>query len=221
MGAELDHLFVWVACDGKEAEKLKAFGLSEGTPNEHPGQGTACRRFFFDNAYLELLWVSDPTEAQSSIVRPIHLWERWIARRQGACPFGFVFRPDRDAHDLIPFPASEYRPPYLPEPLSLYVGTNAGTLTEPLLFYLPFARRPDSHSTHQVREHPAGLREITRVEFVSRPAAGPSPAFKAVTNARLVRARTGSEYSVEIGFDGELKSRVADFRPALPLLFCW
>jgi hypothetical protein len=33
--------------------------LTEGTPNIHPGQGTANRRFFFRNAMLELLWVND------------------------------------------------------------------------------------------------------------------------------------------------------------------
>ena len=32
---------------GDEGRAVAAFGLSEGTPNVHPGQGTACRRFFF------------------------------------------------------------------------------------------------------------------------------------------------------------------------------
>jgi hypothetical protein len=38
--------------------------MAEGEPNTHPGQGTACRRFFFRNAFLELVWVRDPAEAQ-------------------------------------------------------------------------------------------------------------------------------------------------------------
>jgi hypothetical protein len=37
-----------------EAEALLRVGLREGAGNTHPGQGTACRRFFFENAYLEL-----------------------------------------------------------------------------------------------------------------------------------------------------------------------
>ena len=37
---------------------------AEGGQREHaPGQGTACRRFFFANAYLELFWVGDAQEA--------------------------------------------------------------------------------------------------------------------------------------------------------------
>jgi hypothetical protein len=47
------------------AARLSAFGLSEGTPNMHPGQGTPCRRFYFQNAYLELVWVSSEVEIQT------------------------------------------------------------------------------------------------------------------------------------------------------------
>jgi len=60
MGIELDHLFVCTALDAPAAEKLIQFGLREGLPNQHPGQGTACRRFAFFNAMIELFWVSNP-----------------------------------------------------------------------------------------------------------------------------------------------------------------
>ena len=65
MRMELDHMFVCTDPGAPEAEKLVQFGLHEGPPNQHPGQGTACRRFAFANAMIELLWVSDAKEAQS------------------------------------------------------------------------------------------------------------------------------------------------------------
>ena len=43
----LDHIFIRARPGAPEAEALKAFGLTEGSPNRHPGQGTANRRFFF------------------------------------------------------------------------------------------------------------------------------------------------------------------------------
>jgi len=64
MALQCDHLFICTCVDASAAEWLAAFGLKEGEPNVHPGQGTACRRFFFRKAYLELLWVRDPREAQ-------------------------------------------------------------------------------------------------------------------------------------------------------------
>jgi len=65
MAFELDHVFIRVSRGAPEAEHLVQFGLREGQPNIHPGQGTANRRFFFINAMLELLWVEDARVAQS------------------------------------------------------------------------------------------------------------------------------------------------------------
>lgn len=48
----LDHIFICVQPGASEAEALIDFGLTEGSPNRHQGQGTANRRFFFRNAFL-------------------------------------------------------------------------------------------------------------------------------------------------------------------------
>ena len=53
---------------------LLAAGLAEGSPNTHPGQGTANRRFFFESGFLELLYVHDELEAQSDLSAPTQLW---------------------------------------------------------------------------------------------------------------------------------------------------
>jgi hypothetical protein len=140
--AELDHVFLCTSPDAPEAGCLSAFGLTEGTPNVHPGQGTASRRFFFWNAYLELLWVSNPVEAQSETTRPTRLWERWQGKDQGTCPFGIGLRPGVGENQKPPFATWEYRPAYLPAPLRIEVGMNCELLTEPFLFFLPFALPP-------------------------------------------------------------------------------
>src|SRR5580765_5868731 len=103
MAFEIDHIFICVEVDAPEAEGLTAFGLTEGKPNTHPGQGTACRRFFFENAYLELLWVHSSADAQAEQTRRTRLWERWSGRRDGACPFGICVRPTlaQQRHELL------------------------------------------------------------------------------------------------------------------------
>src|SRR5881409_435232 len=107
MASELDHLFICASIGAPEADRLVAFGLTEGTPNAHPGQGTANRRFFFHNAMLELLWVQDAAEAQSELVRPTRLWERWAGRSGGACPLALCFRPKSQHAGKPPFPTWE------------------------------------------------------------------------------------------------------------------
>ena len=223
MSVELDHVFICVSPDAPEAEALREIGLTEGTPNTHPGQGTACRRFFFRNAYVELLWVHDPAEAQSELVQPVHLWQRWSGRASGACPFAFCFRPGAGKPSDPPFNTWNYRPSYLPPHLSIGIGTNAEVITEPELFWLGFATRPDANSAagRAQREHRVGLREITRVEWIT-PHAGPlSPELNAATETGLVQPRTGKEYVLALGFDRESQGKEVDLRPGLPLVLRW
>ena len=136
MRIELDHLFVCAAPGAPEAEKLVRFGLHEGPPNQHPGQGTACRRFSFANAMIELIWVSERREAQNECTRRTLLWERWYGRQCNASPFGLCVRPVNPKDTGSPFPAWEYRPAYLPGPLSTHIS-EAG-LEEPMWIHLSF-----------------------------------------------------------------------------------
>jgi hypothetical protein len=156
MRLELDHLFVCTAPGAPEAEELVRFGLREGPPNQHPGQGTANRRFAFANAMIELVWVSDVQETQSERSRRTLLWERWSGRENKASPFGICVRPVDSQNAGRPFPAWEYRPSYLPDPFVMHIG-EAG-VEEPMWVYLGFMRRVDRE--HQFVEHPIGVREI-------------------------------------------------------------
>src|SRR3954451_10640859 len=111
---ELDHVFILCDEGAPEAEALLRIGVREGTGNTHPGQGTACRRFFFANCYIELLWVCSALEAQSEATSPTHLYERWQNRTTGTCPFGLGFRPKVRNGDGAPFSSWAYQPAYLP-----------------------------------------------------------------------------------------------------------
>src|SRR5438270_5546299 len=113
MSAVLDHIFICTALGAPAADKLRQWGLTEGPPNQHPGQGTACRRFFFQNAMLELLWVENETEARSEQTRRTRLRERWSAAGREASPFGIILRPDPQSPACL-FPSWEYRPKAMP-----------------------------------------------------------------------------------------------------------
>jgi len=216
MNVELDHVFVCCDVGAPEAAFLARQGVLEGSGNTHPGQGTANRRFFFSNTFLELLWVSDPAEAQSAAVLPTRLWERWFRRAAGACPFGLVFRPRAVSIAEAPFPCWSYRPSYLPNGFSIEVGRGMA-IGEPQLFYLPFARRPDP-SRREPRTHPAGIDRITHVSVSIPPGQKTSPALERALDAGLLAVRSGPDYLLELGFEGE-RSATLDLRPGLRLLF--
>ncbi len=222
MPAELDHFFLCTAPGAPEADSLIRFGLAEGSPNRHPGQGTTNRRFFFANAFLEFVWVEDPEEVQSELVRRTGLWERWSGRGRGACPFGVGLRPVPGEKADVPFPSWEYRPPYLPDPLAIHMAASSENAAGPLLFYLAFGRRPDPDdpARRQPRDHAAGLRTVTRLRVTLPRVLAPELRAAEVACPTLSFA-AGSEDLMEAGFDGEVQGRSADFRPQLPLVLRW
>jgi hypothetical protein len=214
MRIELDHVFVCAAPGAPEGDELVRFGLREGPPNRHPGQGTSCRRFPFVNAMLELLWVSDVEEAQSESSRLTLLWERWSGRTGAASPFGICLRPV-DAQDTgLPFPAWEYRPSYLPDPLAFQIGDSG--VKEPMWVYLSFMRRVDREARFE--ENARGVREVTSLRLTT-PIPLRSVASQRVLESGVLTAQAGTTSLLEIGFDGSFRKETADFRPHLPLVF--
>ena len=214
MSIELDHVFVCASPGAPEAEEFIRFGLHEGLPNEHPGQGTSCRRFSFANAMIELLWVSDPRDSQSDATRRTLLWDRWSARDSRASPFGVCVRPANPENTELPFPAWEYRPAYLPDSLSMHIAE--GGVEEPMWIHFSFLRRADREQ--RFTEHPAGIREITGLILTTlKPLR--STASQRMVEGKILSSREGAKPLLEIEFDGLRRNQVADFRPHLPIVF--
>ena len=168
MAVALDHVFICTEAGAPAAHRLRALGLTEGSPNHHPGQGTACRRFFFRNAMLELLWVENAAEAQGEQTRGTRLWERCSAAGRGASPFGIVIRPDPEPQRGCPFESWEYRPKTMPD-LVLRIATGT-ELEEPMWCCIESGRAPEEALERlQPVEHPAGFREITGLRILGPP----------------------------------------------------
>ena len=241
----LDHVFVLCAEGAPEAARLIARGLVEGSPNRHPGQGTACRRFFFANAYLELLFVVDEAEARAEPARATRLFERWSRRRTGASPFGIVLRPaDRAAESAAdiplggrrpaddagasdgataasapPFHTWSYRPPYLPPDFSIEVATGT-PLAEPEILYIPFARRPDRIGREPIT-HGIPAAEITAVGIGVPGLGARSAAARAVEEIGAVAFAPADDHLMTLTFDGGGRGAGDDLRPELPVVLRW
>jgi hypothetical protein len=163
---------------------------------------------------IEFVWVSDEKEAQNARSRPTLLWERWSGREGNASPFGFCLRPDGSQIQEPPFPAWEYRPAYLPDPLVMHIG-EAG-VEEPMWVYLNFMRRVDREQ--KFVEHPIGIRKITGLTLTT-PKQLRSIASKRIVESGILSTRIGARSLVEIEFDSNRRKMVGDFRPHLPLVF--
>jgi len=211
---ELDHVIIFCDVGAPEADTLLGRGLHEGPRNSHPGQGTANRRFFFLNAYLEFLWVEQAAEAQSDDVRPTGLWERW-SRRTRDCPFGLVFRPGgRPA--TAPIPAWTYAPRYFPAGYSIEVARGIPP-NEPLLFYLPFAQGLLVEDVVPVADGPR-IGPIVGITIHLPNTCSLSPALEALVAAGRVSVEPAHEFLVDLIHAGDAAD-ICDLRPRVALRF--
>jgi hypothetical protein len=217
MTLELDHAFVGCTACAREAEVLLQLGLVEGSSNTHAGQGTANRRFFFDNFMLELIWVVDATEATNPRTRGTRLWERCPNKSPDINPFGILFRAVGDPASTAPFRTWSYRPSYLPPGMAIEVAEGT-TLQEPELFYLPFLRRA-GHPTAEPTNHALPFRRVKGLSAGARSLAALSEASRAAQMHGLLDYFEADRDVIEIHFEGSVQMRV-DLRPALPLVFC-
>ena len=209
----LDHVFICCDVGAPEADALRRIGFVEGSPNVHPGQGTANRRFFFEVGFLELLWVADPTEAQSAQTAPTRLWPRWLARDGGACPFGAVFAASSDRGESPPFDAWDYRPSYLPAGRSLRFAV-ATTLSEPELVYMPW--QSPARSSQPTRHAPP-FSTLRAASFGIPSDAALSPSALAARAAGLVDFYPSTLFELTLELDAARECRV-DLRPTLSLI---
>lgn len=211
---ELDHVFVCTSDRKASSEALLAAGLSPGPRRVHYGQGTANDCFYFDNAYLELLWMNDEVEIRSAAVKPLCLWERIHWRETGACPFGIAFRATGgfDPAELATWP---YSATYLPVGQSIPILSPRDAAAQPLVFLsmnpLPPSSYGGAESAHL--SHRGRPRRITRVAHTCEKEAN--------LNALLSgeRNRDASPLMV-LELDGGV-GEVSDLRPILPVEIHW
>lgn len=198
---ELDHLFVLSAKGAPESEALLARGFREGSPNVHTGQGTACRRFFFDNAMLEFLYVTEfDTLAEGSAART-GLAPRWTALQSSrvphelassASPFGVCIRSAEGLQIEAPFPSWTYGPAYLPNGQPAYqMSARCAQITQPFVFYMPQFSAPVFYppERRQPLDHPCGARKLTCLRIETPQAAVPD----------LESAGLGSQLEIQTG----------------------
>ncbi len=224
---ELDHIFVFTAIDAPEAEALIELGLAEGSGNVHPGQGTANRRFFFADNFLELLWVHDEQEAQSPIIASTLLWERSRWRQSGYAPFGLCVRPTAELvtqdRDFTLPDTWAYKPPYLPAHLQIDVANNGAFPHEPMLFQTPFSRPSKKAEPTPARpvQHPLGVQNITGVTLHLPAAARYSAAMKVLLETEWFSMEPAEKPHLTLELDQGRRQQVKNFAPTLPLTLKW
>lgn len=222
---ELDHVYI-VVSPGAAAEiaALRSAGLNVlSEPKKHEGQGTASVAAFFENAYLELIWV-DSTVAVTSEHADTHRWFRAAAdwRRTGQSPFGFGLHRLAGDTSALPVPVRLEAAPWI-EPGAAYELLQQPADSLAADFFVVPARAAVPSWMPRVRErapedlrHPGGGHEITLVRLHGR--SEHQPAALPVLRPGRIQFERASEPLLEIFLDGGVNGRREDLRPILPVV---
>lgn len=213
MTIELDHFFILTEPGSPQADLVSSIGLIEGGCNNHPGQGTANRRFFFSNTTLEFPYVHDMEEAEQGRASRLRFNER--VNSESASPFGVVVRSVSGPAD-IPFPGWKYCPEYFRDDQCFHVGESSDLLEEPLCICMPFNLPQRKNRTQP--ENP--LWTVTELR-ISVPVVQPSSTLKAVAKCESVSLRLDEPHRLEVVFNEEREGQLKDMTPNLPLIVRW
>lgn len=223
---ELDHAYILVSPGAADAiAALQRVGIVIDTaPVRHEGEGTSSIAAFFENAYLELMWVDSSVSVDSAHQLDVAEFRRGTAWREtGASPFGVGLHFLSGSASELTIP---YRPDAVPEsdpPASYLLLRQPAESLAADVFIMPEdravtswierfrSRQPDRFA------HPAGVRRVTRILVQG---AHVQPSALAGLDIRLVRFQESHGLLMKVQFDGGVRGDTLDLRPALPVILC-
>ncbi len=159
---DIDHIFIFTDDKGKIADELVKFGLVEGSNRVHVGQGTTNRKFYFNNFFLEILWVHNEYELKSDLVKPIGLWQRADYKKNKSSPYGLCLVNSDETNKLFEN-SFEYQPDYFPSGLAIEILKNENNPQLPWTFRLPFKGQKKNET--EPKNHKNGINRLTKVNF--------------------------------------------------------
>jgi len=202
----IDHVF-YIANDSARAEAaaMARIGLEESCRRTHAGLGTSNIFFCFDNAFLEIIWVDDESEAKVSSGGDAILARDRLLRDKTAAltvmPFGIGMRTETPDGPL-PFETVEY-----PVPLasgmknSRRVARSATDTSQPYLFRAQ-RNRPPSEWTDGLagrRQRRLGYAEIVDWQFIFPAGVTPGPDILRLRDLGALTIAAGQRPGLSVG----------------------
>jgi len=217
---ELDHVVIFVTPEAPELAAISALGLHPfGERTEHAGMGTASTAIFFDNAYLELLWIADHTLAEQvwgGVGMDLTSREPGTDKQSSALPFGLALRRRSGAEGQLPFPTRQISAAWMEPPIAIEL---AGESQEPFYLVIPPGLTYPSFRDHlPPSAHPIGVRSLTGVRITAPDTSDITPIAAMLQSAGVVTFQSGPIPLMELTLDNGTQGKVADARPTLPLI---
>lgn len=214
---EIDHIFVCIK-SVPDTALLRHLGLvCSDYSLSHPQQGTASNLIFFENSYIELIWVEDEDMSEIYAMRSgIDFLARSNWENSSTSPFGIALHQKGDGinSDRLGRVVGDHR--LNSERLSNHNNTdsfinfaasNLVNQIEPLCFVIPelvsFQNLFDpSMETHQrLTNHPLGIKKLTNIRVAIEKSSNFSDPLSMLEESGMIEIERDSYPALELTFD--------------------
>ena len=214
---QIDHIFV---CIETAPDKLflKNLGLiCSDDVTYHPQQGTASSLIFFENTYIELIWVEDEMMAEIYAMRSgIDFIARAYSPQKAASPFGIAL------HQKPNIVRSEYGSSSLnhqsSEQFVNFAASNLAAQTEPLCFMIPesvsFSTifNPLLEAHRKLINHPLGIKKLTNTRIAMSKSGFLTNPISMLKRDGILEIEQNSSPFLELTFDYGVQRESIDLR---------
>ena len=224
---EVDHIFICTTKGTESVSVLEELGLyCSNQLVQHVKQGTASKIIFFENTYLEVIWIEDKhlVEQQSELT-DVQTLTRVRGQRIGASPFGIGLRRKSDESKLVSH-STLYWAEWMPTKMSIsFAAENLANQQEPFCFVIPDCAAitswldPSLTAHQQLISHPLGVRKLTSVKIIINSDKDLTDAMSVLCVNSAVVIERGESPLLELTFDEGIRKKNLDARPILPILF--
>jgi len=206
----VDHIFIF-SNKGLEADELVEFGLTEGSGRTHPGIGTANRRFFFENFYLEILWVENESEAKSENSSPLKIWERSNFKNNNYSPYGLCFE-NRANSDQFFKKSLKFQPEYYPQGKYMEVFINEKHPYLPWFFRLPKIAGKRRNMGEPTEHNSLDIKKLTKTIFELKATKFKGDLTGSIQSNSAVEFIISSKNLLKLEFDNFQQGKIRRFK---------
>ncbi|MCC5667847.1 VOC family protein [Nostoc sp. CHAB 5784] len=223
---EVDHIFICV----EDAPKVELFGraglMFASPPVQQVERGTASQILFFENFYLEFIWVENEVTAEIYAVRTgIDFLARSHWQQTQISPFGIALHQQSRATSSLDEDKFERSQSQKTELQLSFSSQNLVTQTEPLCFVIPDAialptlLKNFPNFQKQFVSHPLGLRKMTGIEATVAHTYPLTQPLALLVQDGVVQIEQGISPCLQLTFDNHIQQGVLDARAiGIPLI---
>ncbi|NEQ98549.1 MAG: VOC family protein [Cyanothece sp. SIO2G6] len=204
---EIDHIFVCVDVEPDPREFSQLGLLCSERVIRREEQGTASRLIFFNNVYLELVWIENPQQAEIYAMRSgVDYLARSQWRVSRFCPFGIALRHSEVRDSSAELGIFEQTSSAIDEVIRL-ASSNLVAQWEPLCYIIPSAIALTTLFAHaqsmqgQLTNHALGIQHLTHTSLAIQHSGTLTSPISMLSMEEIVELKREQPFELILTFD--------------------